>query len=308
MTEKDEKMENHHGRPSLVWPVLLITAGVLFLLSNMGVLHVDFWQLWRLWPVLLILSGLEMILGRRSFLGNLLMLVITVAVIGVVVYILVYSPQLIGAGRTPSDMTIMEPMDGAEQAELHVDFAAGQLDIQQLEDSNSLIEGDLKLATSKKPNWQVSHQQDKAVMVLGYSGSNFSNWGNGDDWRVELSPRVGFDLDLEMGAGDAEVSLTGLDIHDLKFEAGAGRGVIILPRQGDFNANITGGVGQLIVEIPEGMAARIKVERGVGGLSVPDRFKSIGDNVYVSNDWDTNENRVEMEINVGVGMVTLKDI
>jgi hypothetical protein len=49
----DEK--RRRTRPSLIWPVILITVGILFLLSNLGVLDINFWELWRLWPVLLIL-------------------------------------------------------------------------------------------------------------------------------------------------------------------------------------------------------------------------------------------------------------
>ncbi|MBN1318139.1 MAG: hypothetical protein JXA42_21835 [Anaerolineales bacterium] len=308
MTEKDEKIEHRHGQPSLVWPILLITAGVLFLLSNLGVLQVDFWNLWKLWPLLLILSGLEIILGRRTLLGNLILLVITLAVVGGVVFMLISAPHLIGASRISTDMVISEPLDGAELAGLQIDFAAGQLDIGQLEDSASIFEGELELATSREPEWQIKRQAGKVEMVLGYPGGNFSSWGKGDSWNVKLSPLAGLNLDINMGAGDAELTLAGLDVRRLVFEAGAGRGLITLPRQGDMVVKITGGVGQLVVEIPEGMAARIQVERGLGGLSMPDRFKSIGDNVYVSGDWESNENRVDLDISVGVGLVTLREI
>ena len=34
------------------WPLLLIAVGVVFLLSNLGLLSFDPGQIWRLWPVI----------------------------------------------------------------------------------------------------------------------------------------------------------------------------------------------------------------------------------------------------------------
>ena len=65
------KDQQHHG--GLVWPIILIAAGIILLLNNLGMLSWDIWgTLWRLWPVLLIAIGLDIIIGRRSFWGSLL--------------------------------------------------------------------------------------------------------------------------------------------------------------------------------------------------------------------------------------------
>ena len=51
-------------RRSIVWPVILITIGVIFLLQNFGLLSWSIWgSLWRWWPIILILVGLELFLG-----------------------------------------------------------------------------------------------------------------------------------------------------------------------------------------------------------------------------------------------------
>ncbi len=39
-------------RPDLFWPIILIGAGVIFLLANLGVIPSNPWPLiWNLWPV-----------------------------------------------------------------------------------------------------------------------------------------------------------------------------------------------------------------------------------------------------------------
>jgi hypothetical protein len=60
---------------NLVGPMILIGVGVIFLLSNLGILSGGVWE-WvsTLWPVLLILIGLESILNRRGLVGATVMI------------------------------------------------------------------------------------------------------------------------------------------------------------------------------------------------------------------------------------------
>ncbi len=59
-----------HRKRSLVFPLLLIGAGIIFLLSNLGFVTGNFWDLvFRYWPVLLILGGLDSIYRREGLFG-----------------------------------------------------------------------------------------------------------------------------------------------------------------------------------------------------------------------------------------------
>jgi hypothetical protein len=307
MTERDKKRGTRRRYPGLVWPVLLVTAGVLILLSNLGILDVNFWELWRLWPVLLILVGLEIIFGRRSFLGNLVVLAITIAVVAGVVIFLIAAPDVLAPSISDAADHIVEPLDGIERASLKVDFAVGQLDISQLSDSSSLIEGHLELAPRRKPTWEIDRQGDRANMTLKYKeGFEAQSWGRGDEWDLRLSPKVGLSLEVDVGAGSATIDLTGLDIRNLHVAAGAGQSTVTLPQEGDFSATVSSGVGRLVLEIPKEMAARVRVDRGLSALDISRRFDRDGD-VYLTDDWRTNENRVDLDIDIGVGLVTVRE-
>ena len=306
MREREEKGGARRRYPSLVWPILLITAGLLFLLSNLGVLDVNFWELWRLWPLLLILAGLEIILGRRSFVGNVIVLIVTIAVVAGVVIFLIAAPDVLAPSSAGGVDRITEALEGVERASLKVNFAAGQLDISRLVDSSSLIEGDLGLATERQPTWEIDRKGDRADMVLEYE-RGFQDWrGRGDEWHLRISPNVGFSLNVDVGAGRATIDLTGLDIRDLTVDAGAGQTTVIFPDEGDFSATVDSGVGGLVLEIPEEMAARIRVNRGLSALDISRRFDKEGD-VYLTDDWETNENRVDLDVDIGVGVVTIRE-
>ena len=62
-----QQPRRRRGYRSLFWPVVLIAAGVLWLLSNLGIMTAENWSvLVQLWPILLIAAGLDMIVGRFS--------------------------------------------------------------------------------------------------------------------------------------------------------------------------------------------------------------------------------------------------
>jgi hypothetical protein len=111
---------------------------------------------------------------------------------------------------------------------------------------------------------------------------------------------------VNLGAGVATIDLTGLEIQDLSVDAGASQTTVIFPQEGDFSATVDGGVGQLVLEIPRQMAARIQVDRGVSALDISRRFDKEGD-IYLTGDWWTNENRVDLEVDIGVGLVTVRE-
>lgn len=308
MTERQETPRERRRYPSLTWPVILITAGVLILLNNIGVLNVSLWELWRLWPVLLILAGLEILLGRRSFLGSMVATLVTVTVVAGVVILLLATPDLLAPSRSGTVDHIDEPLDGIERADLEVHFGAGRLKVEALSDSSSLISGELELSARSEPSWELNRKNDQALMTLKDRRGSWSggwNWKGADEWRLRLSPKVGLSLDVELGAGTATLDLTGLDIRDLKVTAGASQSTIILPGEGDVTARISSGVGQLILEIPDEMAARVQIDRGIAAIAISRRFRRDG-NTYVTDDWETNRSRVDLKIDVGVGQVTLR--
>ncbi|HEY4687790.1 MAG TPA: DUF5668 domain-containing protein [Anaerolineae bacterium] len=54
-------------RRSIFWPLLLVIAGTLLLLSNFGLLRASAWDLIRTgWPVLLVAIGLDVLLRSAS--------------------------------------------------------------------------------------------------------------------------------------------------------------------------------------------------------------------------------------------------
>ena len=57
----------HHRHGSFTWGLFFILIGILFLLSNFGVLPPVVWsQVAHLWPILIILIGLDTLMGHSE--------------------------------------------------------------------------------------------------------------------------------------------------------------------------------------------------------------------------------------------------
>jgi hypothetical protein len=64
---QSDKNQKYKYQRSYFGPILLITAGILFLLSNLDIIQSGGWEvIWKLWPLLLIVGGVDDLLRRRG--------------------------------------------------------------------------------------------------------------------------------------------------------------------------------------------------------------------------------------------------
>jgi hypothetical protein len=83
----------HSRSLSVFWPTLLIAAGAVLLLTNVGYLPKISWsRLWRFWPVLLIAMGLDTLFSRRSMFGSIIGALLILALLGGVIYVVAFTP------------------------------------------------------------------------------------------------------------------------------------------------------------------------------------------------------------------------
>ncbi|NIO06896.1 MAG: hypothetical protein GTO40_02485, partial [Deltaproteobacteria bacterium] len=139
-------MNERARRGGLVGPLLLIGLGVIFLLNNLGVLAVSVWDVvFHLWPVILIAIGLDLLIGRRSVWGSLLVLALILAV-------LIGGILLIGArdGRALIEDEITQPLSGITEAKISMRPAIGLIQVGSLDPGSSyLVQGKIRLMSGE---------------------------------------------------------------------------------------------------------------------------------------------------------------
>lgn len=95
--EEIKDTKHYEDTGGVVWGVLLIFGGILFLLNTLNLVPWEVWgQLWQFWPVLLILVGFRIILGNNAF-SRLLVTALSIFVIGMAFAIALSrtSPELV---------------------------------------------------------------------------------------------------------------------------------------------------------------------------------------------------------------------
>ncbi len=304
-----QEQRYHRRRGGFVWPLILISAGVVFLLNNMGLLSWNVWDtLWSLWPVLLIAIGLDILFGRRSAIGSLIAFVLIVALLGGAIWFAAVQAPII-AGQTLTTNQIAQPLSDAASADVQISFSAGSLRIGALKDSVNLIEGTIGAGPGETITTDYHLDGNVARYQLKSQGVPFVPFGlrkYDQSWNLDLSSSVPMALRVSTGVGEASLDLSDIKVTDLNVSSGVGQTQIQLPASGQLQAKVSGGIGQVIVVIPHGMAARIHGSAGLGGLTVSNRFTSQGGGQYVSSDYATAQDRVDLNVSGGIGQVVVR--
>ena len=174
---RTERRARRRGRRrSLLWPLLLVSVGTLWLLANLNVIPVEnLTILLRLWPLLLVVVGVDILVGRSSpLLSGLIVLAALVLAAGLVVV----GPALgLETERTPrifglpvylGEMEVKHdqfsaPIGEATSARVNLDLSFEPTTVDALPSSDDLIAADLDYVGDII--FQVSGERQKTVSL-----------------------------------------------------------------------------------------------------------------------------------------------
>ena len=307
-------------RPSLVWPIILIGAGVLFLLSNLGVLNEYIWvPLLRLWPLILILVGVEILVGRRSPAASAVAALLIIALVGVLVAALVFFPE------NPTVQSLSSPSQELQEDYIHYELGAIETAFIRIQWNPG--RGNLRALSSESPyvlagrlnylddlNIEInSHNKHTTIDLAANENSSFSfdflntDWSN-SLWDLSLHSGVLYELHMNTGSGDFDFDLAGLEFSDIQLKSGSGPVDLMLP-PGNYPLVITADSGNLDITIPETAPVRLEVKRDSGTLNLTPSFslvdgKTDGDSIWETSGYE-HTNGIAITLEMGSGTVTI---
>jgi hypothetical protein len=304
-------MQRPVRRGGIVGPVILISAGVLFLLANMGRINWSVWEtLFRLWPVLLIAVGLDLLIGRRSLIGSLL---IVALLLGVLAWAIQYAGPVTAAGQPLTGQQVSVTLDGAKAAELDIAPGVGELKLSAASEDAGLIEGQASVVQGEQVESNQYMNGDTLHYSLHSSGAPAiivpGNWSENAwqhrVWDLKLNRDIPITLKVETGVGQTTADLSQIRVTHLQLNTGIGTSLVTLPKQGRVTASVDGGIGEVRVLIPAGVAAHVHVDGGVGETKVLGNFRKAG-NEWTSPGYDSAENRVDLRVSGGLGSIVIQ--
>jgi hypothetical protein len=292
---------------SLVGPIILVGLGVVLLLNNLGWLGWNVWAtLFQFWTLFLIAIGLDLMFGRRSILFTFLIGLALIAALGAAVW---WSGTWATRGGMPAPSVILQPLEGATNADVVLALGVGQVHLTAMDQPNGLISGELRTRPDARISTDFAVRDGTAFYTLRQENSSIGTpWSSQqatERWDLQLNPTVPLRLTLETGAGVTRADLSDLQVSELTLNSGVGQIDLTLPRSGVVQGKVNGGIGETIITIPADVAARLTIQRGLGTVDTPFGYTQRGD-VYESPGYADAQHRVDLTVNGGIGAITIR--
>jgi hypothetical protein len=305
-----------HERPPLVFPIVLIVVGALFLYANYRPAF-DPWQVMRTyWPLILIFVGLAKVFdsayaaragGSNTGSWSAGASVGFVAFI-VVMIVLLFHGHAFSHGRHFSSNVKHESqhidLQGANSIDASIQSPAGLLTVDG--GSSRALEADFNFAESYGApvvDYHVASGIGQINVTQDHDSPHFGVSHN--DWNLRFNDAIPLELKVEMGAGEGRLHLRDVPITRLTLNMGAGRVLVDLTgdRKKDVDADIQGGVGEATVRLPRNVGVVAHASGGIGGIAAPGFKKQ--DDEYTNDAYGKSPTTIRVSVQGGVGSIKL---
>lgn len=302
-------------RVSLVFPIILIAVGGLFLIHNWRPAF-DPWPILKTyWPLILILVGLGKVWDNAQRRRNPdappgVSIGTTIGMLAFVMVLVVFLWHGRSFSRrhglysgTKHSTRVVETQQ-AKSAHANLEMGSGQLTING--GAVDLLEADFNYSDSYGEPRVAYHVTDGVGQLSISQDSHSVSFGpSRNDWNLHFGKEVPLDLKVDMGAGQGNLHLRDVPLTQLELNLGAGQVDVDLTgdRQKDLNADIEGGVGQANIRLPKNVGVIAYASGGIGSISVRG-LKHDGD-AYTNEAYRKSPATIHLKVEGGIGEIVL---
>jgi hypothetical protein len=302
------------ARP-LVFPVILIVIGALFLYANWKPVIDPVRILMTYWPLILIFLGLGKIWDNtrrggttQSYSGGLS--------VGVLLFVIVMVVMLWHGrsfrrdyrdySRAWEHTVRTVDVSGAKSVRATVEMSGGKVTVGG--ETSNLLDAAFDAPNNARPKVEYQRDGDTAVLKITEedNGPRVLFPGNHDsNWNLKFGGGIPLDLKINMGAGQGNLNLRGMPVTKLELNIGAGQVNADLTgdRQEDLTADIEGGVGEAQIRLPRNVGVVVQAHGGIGSLDTHG-LKHAGDR-YVNEAYGKPGPTIHLKVEGGIGHINL---
>ena len=275
-------------RGSYGFGIVLIAMGLLFLASNLRP-SFDPWRvLWKYWPLLLIMLGLAKLwdhMRSRNDPQSRSSSWISGGLIAVVVFAILIGASMHSSGASNPVLDDKQSVEkqNAQTATVKIDMGAGQLNVDG--GSTRLLDTEFKYdEQSGKPRVDYSVSGTSGNLNVSQQETGGMHLGrNENTWTLHFGD-LPLDLNVNMGAGQMNLDLTG-------------------ERKQNFNVDVQGGVGEAVIRLPHDVGVEIRADGGIGSIDTSGLHKEGGR--WVNDAWGKSPITIHMNVEGGIGEIRL---
>ena len=307
---------NRSRSASLVFPMVLIAIGAIFLYSNWHPAFDPWPILWTYWPLILIFIGLGTIWDHwrrrqnpEAPAGSSVGAGLGAAAFVLILVLLVWHGRNFRHWRGDSVYAMQHQSrtvdrQNAKTVNATLEMGAGDLSISG--GSSHLLEADFDYRSPDAP--QVDYYVSGTTGELHVSDQdNDRHFGSNSDneWTLHFANDIPIELKIDMGAGHGNLRLRDIDVTRLRLDIGAGQVDLDLTgdRKSDLTADVEGGVGEANIRLPKNIGVIVNASGGIGTIDAHG-LKHDGDD-YTNDLYGKSPVTIHLKVEGGVGTINL---
>jgi hypothetical protein len=193
----------------------------------------------------------------------------------------------------------------AEMLQAEIKMAAGELHVQGVDTDE--VSAEFRYSSGGVvPTFRVDNTTFRARAVIEQSKKDIEGFNLGENtWRVQLPTRLATDLEINIGAGEANLNLGKIDLRKVDLHMGAGKVVADFsgdPKR-DYEVNIKGGVGECEVILPKSAGIRAEAHGGIGSIDVTGLEKH--GSIWESANLSSAKTKIRLNVHGGIGSISV---
>jgi len=293
---------------NILWGVILIGIGILFILRNLGMIHFEWHIIFQLWPLIFILWGIS-ILPVKDYIK----LILSVVSIIAAMLIISHNQTNIYSGwgcqyssNKWKQQSLNENYDSSiTKATLEFDAAAGNFNIAGI--TTKLIDFDNK---GNLGNYKIfSSMVDSSKVIKIELEKNFihinSNSSDNNTF-VKLNQNPVWDVNVDAGMANLNLDLSMYKINSVKIDGGMSKITIKFGNQTKkIDLDIEAGASSINILVPQESGCEVKTDNVLSSKELPG-FKESSEDTYQSEGFIIKPNKIFISIDAAVSKLKIQ--
>ncbi|MGB4774824.1 MAG: DUF5668 domain-containing protein [Daejeonella sp.] len=304
----------------VIWGLILVFIGVIFLLSNFGIINFYWLSVWRFWPLIFIVIGANMMFSRfNNQTGTILAALVTVLVLVFVGYQGTRPHNYRSSWfrdelgddsndnhkRNKNKWSAINKFTEAfipntQKAELTINGGATSYELKDT--TSSLFDAEADQRFGSYILEKVSRDSMEILTFKMQDGKRKLNIDamDGNEAKIRLNNKPNWDINVKVGAGEVDFDLTPFKINNLQLQGGAASFDIKLPMpQTISNITVDTGVAEVKIQIPFAAECRIKVDSGFSSRDF-DGFTKQADGTFTTPNYNKSAKKINISLRGGL--------
>ena len=287
---------------AVFWGVAFIFVGVLLLLDSIGVLEVNFFNLWQLWPIFVIGAGVSL-LSLKGWLAGLVSFLLVVA-LGFLMWFVAVDDTYLNSVVPTTNQTINGALSGAQALDVQLKTGASSINLSDGSvDSYRAVLSGRGVSLSEKTELKGT---TKHVSLETDLNRRFMMGGGRNELSVELSRSLPTTLRVETGASNLTGDLSDLKLDRLDIKAGASSVDLKLGSvQAKLDVKLETGVSRVVLHLPSSVGVRLEADNGLSHTDF-EGLSKVSEDTYESTGFSTADKQIVIKAELGVSSFEIK--